>query len=87
MAPMRDAVRAFVLKRPRGRGSVVSIPPQLLSYRVVIGRWQDCAIHLPEYDRFYIRTTNRHRRLLIATAQARGIPIILEYRATKGSVI
>lgn len=80
---MTGAVKAFIDRKPGVGGSVTSRPPVLLSFRVEIGRWNGSAIHLPEYDRFYSRTTNRHRRLLVAMAAAKGIPIIIEVAKRK----
>jgi hypothetical protein len=83
--PMAGAVRAFIDRKPGVGGSVISSPPVLLSYRVEIGRWKGSTIHLPEYDRFYSRTTSRHRGLLLTMATSRGIPIVLGVAKRKAS--
>lgn len=48
---------------------------RLLSYGVVIGEWDNGRVVLPEADRFYSRTTSRHRNLLRELATSRGMKI------------
>jgi len=57
-------------------GSLMSDGCQLYSYMVVIGRWDGEAVRLPNPQRFYSRTTSRHRNMLRDMATSRGIIVI-----------
>jgi len=78
-----EVVDRFLDRRVGWSRTVHSDGTRLLSYEVVIGRWVDGTVVMPEVDRWYSITTSRHRGILRERAAARGIPLIETRTAAK----
>ncbi len=76
---LADAIRAFLDRKAAYGGTLHSDGTRLYSYGLTcIAEWRDETIVLMESDKYYSRTTNRHRHMLEAMATAKGIEVTKE---------
>lgn len=70
---LEQVVECFLNGERGGGSSLTSSGTALFSYGVEIGQWRDGKVFLPDAQKWYSRTTSRHRNMLRRMASSRGI--------------
>ena len=75
MATLIETIGRFLNKQLAYGDTLISDGNRLYSYLVVIGEWKRDVLVIPDADKFVIRSTERHKKMLKAMATSQGIQV------------